>query len=61
VQDTDKNLIEMGVAAWIYMWPGGSHFVLEFSALFQRIENELTVCHTPFWQGFKLQLQICVS
>ena len=38
----------MGMAAWIYTRPGGSHFVLESSASFQWIENEHKICHTPF-------------
>jgi len=40
VQDTSEKLIEVGATAWIYTWPGGSHFVVESSALFQWIENE---------------------
>jgi len=42
VHNTSEKLIEVGVAAWIYTQPGGSHFVLESSTLFQQVENENT-------------------
>jgi len=44
VQDKSKKL---GVRAWIYMQPGGSHFVLESLASFQWIENETTRLSHP--------------
>jgi len=47
VQDKSEKL---GVRAWVYTWPGGS--VLESSASFQRIENELNVCHAPLLARF---------
>jgi len=47
-----KNFIEMGMAAWIYTQPGGSHFILEFSASFRQIEMKLNICHTPFGEVF---------
>jgi len=43
MQDKSKKL---GVRAWIYTRPGGSHFVLESSASFQQIENETK--HLPY-------------
>jgi len=31
VQDTIEKFVEVGMAAWIYMWPGGSQFVQPYS------------------------------
>jgi len=48
VQNTNKKLAKVGVAAWIYAWPGGSHFVFEFSGTFLLIENETKSRPHPF-------------
>jgi len=61
VQDTSEKL---GVTAWIYTRPGSSHFVLESSDSFPRIENETKrLPHPSFGEvssaSFRQQLNIC--
>ena len=62
VQNTSEKLIEVGVAAYICGLV--SVFVLESSASFWQIKNDINFCHTPLWHGFiscSMQSQIYVT